>query len=102
MLIAAGADGREVAGRLAVRTNAGWLNDLVEVDGQREGTHSIFGGAFTVQSRATTDTAVISWRAGSIEVEENAGEAVGADPHPAGGRPSHVRPRHGPARHVRR
>ncbi|MFC5141506.1 electron transfer flavoprotein subunit alpha/FixB family protein [Actinomycetospora rhizophila] len=73
VLIPAGADGREVAGRLAVRTNSGWLNDLVDVDGQREGTHSIFGGAFTVQSRATTDTAVISWRSGSLEIEEQAG-----------------------------
>jgi electron transfer flavoprotein alpha subunit len=73
VLIAAGADGREVAGRLAVRTNSGWLNDLVEIDGEREGTHSIFGGAFTVQSRANTDTAVVSWRSGSIEAEETAG-----------------------------
>jgi electron transfer flavoprotein alpha subunit len=73
VLIAAGADGREVAGRLAVRTNSGWLNDLVDLDGEREGTHSIFGGAFTVQAHATTDTAVISWRSGSIEIEEQAG-----------------------------
>ena len=36
VLIAAGADGREVAGRLAVRTDSGWLNDVVDVDGQRE------------------------------------------------------------------
>ena len=72
VLIPAGADGREVAGRLAVRTNSGWLNDIVDVDGEREGTHSIFGGAFTVQARATTDTAVISWRSGSLEIEEHA------------------------------
>jgi electron transfer flavoprotein alpha subunit len=72
VLIPAGADGREVAGRLAVRTNSGWLNDLVDIDGDRNGQHSIFGGAFTVQSHATTDTAIISWRSGSIEIEENA------------------------------
>jgi electron transfer flavoprotein alpha subunit len=72
VLIPAGADGREVAGRLAVRTNSGWLNDVVDVDGEREGTHSIFGGAFTVSARATTDTAVISWRSGSLEIEEHA------------------------------
>jgi electron transfer flavoprotein alpha subunit len=72
VLIPAGADGREVAGRLAVRTNSGWLNDLVDIDGERAGTHSIFGGAFTVQSHVTTDTAIVSWRAGSLEVEEQA------------------------------
>ena len=73
VLIAAGADGREVAGRLAVRTNSGWLNDLVEVDGQREGTHSIFGGAFTVEAEATGDTPVITVRPGAIEAEPAAG-----------------------------
>jgi electron transfer flavoprotein alpha subunit len=73
VLIPAGADGREIAGRLAVRTNSGWLNDIVELSADREATHSIFGGAFTVQSRATTDTAVISWRSGSIEIEEQTG-----------------------------
>src|SRR5918997_871192 len=72
VLIPAGADGREVAGRLAVRTNSGWLNDVVDVDDQGAATHSIFGGAFTVQAHATTDTAVISWRSGSIEIEEHA------------------------------
>jgi electron transfer flavoprotein alpha subunit len=72
VLIPAGADGREVAGRLAVRTGSGWLNDLVELGGDRTGTHSIFGGAYTVQSHATTDTAVVSWRSGSIEIEEHA------------------------------
>ncbi|GAA4846139.1 electron transfer flavoprotein subunit alpha/FixB family protein [Actinomycetospora corticicola] len=73
VLIPAGADGREVAGRLAVRTNSGWLNDLVDIDGERAGTHSIFGGAFTVQSHVTTDTAIVSWRSGSLEVEEQSG-----------------------------
>jgi electron transfer flavoprotein alpha subunit len=72
VLVPGGADGREVAGRLAVRTNSGWLNDLVDIDGDRTGSHSIFGGAFTVQSHATTDTAVVSWRSGSIEIEESA------------------------------
>src|SRR4051794_37916307 len=72
VLIPAGADGREVAGRLAVRTHSGWLNDLVELGGDRTGTHSIFGGAYPVQAHATTDTAVVSWRSGSIEIEEHA------------------------------
>ena len=29
VLIAASADGKEIAGRLAVRTGSGWLNDVV-------------------------------------------------------------------------
>ena len=73
VLIPAGADGREVAGRLAVRTNSGWLNDIVDIDGEREGTHSIFGGAFTVEAESTGDTPVITVRPGAIEAEPAAG-----------------------------
>ena len=34
VLIASSADGKEVAGRLAVRTGSGWLNDVVALDAQ--------------------------------------------------------------------
>src|SRR3954453_15036051 len=53
VLIATSADGKEVAGRLAVRTGSGWLNDVVALDGEGA-IHSVFGGAWTVQARANT------------------------------------------------
>ena len=31
MLIGVSADGKEIAGRLALRTGSGWLNDVVDV-----------------------------------------------------------------------
>ena len=35
VLIAASADGKEIAGRLAVRTGSGWLNDVVALGSRR-------------------------------------------------------------------
>ena len=55
VLIAASADGKEIAGRLAVRTGSGWLNDDVALgssDGGASATHSVFGGAWTTQATA--------------------------------------------------
>lgn len=76
VLISAGADGREVAGRLAVRTNSGLLTDAIAVsqaDGGVGATHSIFGSAYTVEASSTTATAIVSMRAGSVDVEPSAG-----------------------------
>jgi electron transfer flavoprotein alpha subunit len=76
VIISAGPDGREVAGRLAVRTNSGLLTDAVAVsaaDGGVGATHSIFGSAFTVEASSKTPTAIVSLRAGSVDVEPSAG-----------------------------
>ena len=72
VLIAVSADGKEIAGRLALRTGSAWLNDVVDVttDGV---THSVFGGAWVVQAKAATGHPVITVRPGSFEVEETAG-----------------------------
>jgi electron transfer flavoprotein alpha subunit len=72
VLIGVSADGKEVAGRLAVRTGSAWLNDVVDVaaDGV---THSVFGGAYTANARANTDHPVITLRPGSVEVEPATG-----------------------------
>ena len=66
MLIASSADGKEVAGRLAVRTGSGWLNDVVALDAQGT-THSVFGGAWTAQAKANTAHPVITVRQGAVE-----------------------------------
>ncbi|MEQ3548875.1 electron transfer flavoprotein subunit alpha/FixB family protein [Pseudonocardia nematodicida] len=72
VLVAATGNGKEVAGRLAVRTNSGLLSDVVGVtaDGAQ---HSIFGGAYTAESKATTALSVITVRPGAIDVEATAG-----------------------------
>ena len=86
VLLAATADGKEIAGRLAARLGSGLLVDVVEVREGAVGIHSIFGGAFTVEAKANGDTPVITVRAGAVDAEpaDGAGEQVSVDvPAPA-------------------
>jgi electron transfer flavoprotein alpha subunit len=86
VLLAASADGKEIAGRLAARIGSGLLVDVVDVQEGPKGIHSIFGGAFTVEAQANGDTPVISVRAGAIDAEpaDGAGEKVTVEvPEPA-------------------
>jgi electron transfer flavoprotein alpha subunit len=78
VFLAASADGKEIAGRLAARTGSGLLVDVVEVKEGGKGIHSIFGGAFTVEAQANGDTPVITVRPGAIEAvpADGAGEQV--------------------------
>ncbi len=73
VLLAASADGKEIAGRLAARIGSGLLVDVVEVKEGAVGVHSIFGGAFTVEAQVPGDTPVITVRPGAIEAEPSAG-----------------------------
>jgi electron transfer flavoprotein alpha subunit len=73
VLVAASADGKEIAGRLAARTGSGLLVDVVDVKEGGKGVHSIFGGAFTVEAEVTSDTPVITVRPGAIEAAPSAG-----------------------------
>ncbi|MDQ2635249.1 MAG: electron transfer flavoprotein subunit alpha/FixB family protein [Actinomycetota bacterium] len=73
VLLAASADGKEIAGRLAARTGAGVLTDVVEVKDGGKAVHSIFGGAYTVEAEATGELAVITVRPGSVEAAPSAG-----------------------------
>ena len=73
VLLAASADGKEIAGRLAARIGSGLLVDVVEVKEGAVGVHSIFGGAFTVEAQVPGDTPVITVRPGAIEAAPSAG-----------------------------
>ena len=86
VLMAASADGKEIAGRLAARIGSGLLVDVVDVQAGPKAVHSIFGGAFTVEAQANGDTPVITVRAGAIDAEptDGAGEKVTVEvPEPA-------------------
>lgn len=65
ILIASTAEGKEIAGRLAVRTDSGIITDAVAVSSDFVATQSIFGGSFTVQSRVTRGTPIITVRPNS-------------------------------------
>jgi electron transfer flavoprotein alpha subunit len=76
VLIAASPDGKEIAGKLAVRTGSGLLSDVVELAADGTATHSVFGGSYLAKSQATTPVAVLTVRAGAIEPVEAPGAAV--------------------------
>jgi len=84
ILLAATVDGREVAGRLAVRLDSGLVADAIDVtaDGATVvATQSIFGGAYTVRSAVTRGVPIVSVRANSIDgaADPAAGEIVALD-----------------------
>jgi electron transfer flavoprotein alpha subunit len=73
VLLAASADGKEIAGRLAARLGSGLLVDVVDLKEGAKGVHSIFGGAYTVEAQVPGDTPVITVRPGAIEAAPAAG-----------------------------
>ena len=66
-LITSSANGKEIAARVAVKTNSGIITDAVGVDKDLITTQSVFGGSTTVHSAVTTGVPIITLRANSIE-----------------------------------
>jgi electron transfer flavoprotein alpha subunit len=78
VLVAGTTEGKEVAGRLAVKLGSGVLTDVVEVSAGPDGPvaeQPNFGGAITVHSVVTAGTPVIAVRPNSIAAEPAEGAA---------------------------
>jgi electron transfer flavoprotein alpha subunit len=73
-------DGREVAGRLAVRLNSGVITDTVDLERDDAGavvaTQSAFGGSYTVRSVVNQGTPIVTLRRGSIDGQATPADAV--------------------------
>jgi electron transfer flavoprotein alpha subunit len=72
VLLAATGEGKEVAGRLAVKIGSGVITDAVGLtagDGGLVAEQSIFGGAIVVQSAVKTGTPIIAVRPNSVAAE---------------------------------
>jgi electron transfer flavoprotein alpha subunit len=70
VLLSHSVEGREVAARLAIRTGNGLAYDAVDVrtDGGRVlAVHSVFGGAYTVESTVESALPIITVRQGAVE-----------------------------------
>ncbi|MEU3626580.1 electron transfer flavoprotein subunit alpha [Amycolatopsis coloradensis] len=67
VLVAATAEGKEVSARVAVRLGSGLLYDAVGVHSDGSVDQSIFGGAFSIKSKAAKGIPVISVRPGAVE-----------------------------------
>ena len=70
VLTASTAEGKEIAGRLAVKIDSGVLTDAVDVtageDGAPVAEHANFGGSITVHARVTRGTPVIAVRPNAV------------------------------------
>ncbi|MBV0893838.1 electron transfer flavoprotein subunit alpha/FixB family protein [Microbacterium sp. NC79] len=70
VLLSHSIDGRDIAGRFAVRANAAIAVDAVGVSRDAEGIvaeHSVYGGAFTSSSAATFGPLVVTVRQGAVD-----------------------------------
>jgi len=80
VLIPSGGEGKEIAGRLAVKLDSGLITDAVDVqagdDGTPVTTQSVFAGNFTVQARVTKGTPVITVKPNSTTPEQTPGAAT--------------------------
>jgi electron transfer flavoprotein alpha subunit len=78
VLLAATGEGKEVAGRLAVKTGSGVLTDAVDLTPGDDGPvaeQSIFGGAIVVKSRVRTGVPIVAVRPNAVTPEPSAGAA---------------------------
>ena len=69
VLVPSSAEGKEVAGRLAVRTDSGVITDAVDLDASAMATQSVFGGSTIVHSKVTKGTPIITLRTNAISPE---------------------------------
>jgi electron transfer flavoprotein alpha subunit len=79
VLVPATAEGKEVAGRLAVKIGSGVLTDAVDLtpgDGGPVAEQSIFGGAIIVKSKVTKGTPIVAVRPNALAPEASAGAAA--------------------------
>ncbi|HEX3930813.1 MAG TPA: electron transfer flavoprotein subunit alpha/FixB family protein [Nocardioides sp.] len=76
VLIASSAEGKEIAGRLAVKTGSGLITDAVDVeagdgaDGGPVTTQSVFAGSYTVRAKVTRGTPIITVKPNSAAPQE--------------------------------
>ena len=77
VLIPSGGEGKEIAGRLAVKTDSGLITDAVDVqpgdDGSPVTTQSVFAGSYTVQAHVTKGTPIITVKPNSAAPEQTTG-----------------------------
>jgi electron transfer flavoprotein alpha subunit len=79
VLIAGTTEGKEIAGRLAVKTGSGVLTDAVDVTeagGAPVGEHANFGGAVVVHATVKAGTPIIAVRPNSVAAEPSPAAAA--------------------------
>jgi electron transfer flavoprotein alpha subunit len=75
VLVASTAEGKEIAGRLAIKTDSGVLTDVVNVADGLVAEQLNFGGSIVVHSKVTKGTPIIAVRPNAIALEPSPGAA---------------------------
>jgi electron transfer flavoprotein alpha subunit len=70
VLLPSGGEGKEIAGRLAVKTGSGLITDAVDVAADGTTTQSVFAGSFTVRAKVTKGTPIITVKPNSATPEQ--------------------------------
>ena len=73
VLVPGSVDGKEIAGRLAVKLGSGLLSEVVDIDGDGVGSHSLFGGTYNAKAKVASGTPVVTVLPGSVDAEPTAG-----------------------------
>jgi electron transfer flavoprotein alpha subunit len=80
VMIGSSFEGREIAGRLSIKTHSGLITDAVDVRADDGGgvrtTQSVFAGGFTVEATVTKGTPIITVKPNSATPEAVTGAAV--------------------------
>ena len=79
VLIPSSADGKEIAGRLAIAVDSGVITDAVAVSSDVVATQNVFGGATIVHSKVSKGTPIITVRTNSIAPVQSGGSATRVD-----------------------
>ena len=66
VVIPSSPEGKEVAGRLAIKTNSGFLTDVTEIAADGTATQVAFAGSTIVHSKVTTGTPIYTLRGNSV------------------------------------
>jgi electron transfer flavoprotein alpha subunit len=76
VLVSSSVEGKEVAGRLAIKTSSGLITDATDVQPGEGGpvtTQSVFAGNYTVTAKVTKGTPIIAVKPNAAAPEEAAG-----------------------------
>ncbi|PSK97488.1 electron transfer flavoprotein alpha subunit apoprotein [Murinocardiopsis flavida] len=76
ILVSASTEGKEIAGRTAVKLGSGVLTDVVGIDGELVAEHSVFGGSTLTHAKVAAGVPVIAVRPNSVSAEPAEGAAA--------------------------
>jgi electron transfer flavoprotein alpha subunit len=76
VVIPSSPEGKEIAGRLAIKTDSGFLADVTDIAADGTATQAAFAGQTIVHSKVTVGTPIYTLRGNSVTPEPAAGAAA--------------------------